>query len=59
MTVSQTVPEFGAAEVTGADPDADLVVLPKLASSGYAFESRAEVDAAADPAEGLATTGRR
>lgn len=60
ITVVQTVPEFGAieanrratVEAVEANADADLVVLPELATSGYVFESHEEVDAAAEPADG-------
>lgn len=60
IAVVQTVPGFGAvdanrqrtAEAVRANGDADLVVLPELATSGYVFESREEVDAAAEPADG-------
>jgi len=60
IAVVQTVPEFGAVEANRratveaveAHADADLVVLPELTTSGYVFESRAEVDAAAEPADG-------
>ncbi len=60
VTVVQTVPKFGAVEsnrrttveAVEAHADADLVVLPELATSGYVFESRREVDAAAEPADG-------
>ncbi|MBB6646023.1 nitrilase-related carbon-nitrogen hydrolase [Halobellus ruber] len=64
IAVVQTVPEFGAiernrratVEAVEANADADLVVLPELATSGYVFESRAEVDAAAEPADGPTAT---
>jgi predicted amidohydrolase len=47
ITVAQTVPVFGevasnrarTVEVVRAHADADLVVLPELATSGYVFES--------------------
>lgn len=60
ITVVQTVPEFGAieanrqttVEAVEANADADLVVLPELATSGYVFESHDEVDAAAESADG-------
>jgi len=60
ITAVQTVPEFGAVEANRqttveaieANADADLVVLPELATSGYVFESHEEVDAAAESADG-------
>jgi predicted amidohydrolase len=60
IAVVQTVPEFGAVErnrratveAVEANADADLIVLPELATSGYVFESHAEVDAAAEPTDG-------
>ena len=60
IAVVQTVPEFGAVDenrratvaAVRDRADADLVVLPELATSGYVFESREEVDAAAEPADG-------
>lgn len=60
VAVVQTDPAFGAVEVNReATVDAirdhataDLVVLPELATSGYVFESHAEVAAAAEPADG-------
>lgn len=56
----QTVPEFGAVsenvertvdaiEDCGA---ADLIVLPELANTGYAFESRTEARSLAEPSDG-------
>ncbi|WP_336037084.1 nitrilase-related carbon-nitrogen hydrolase [Halobacterium yunchengense] len=60
IAVVQTVPEFGAVDANRErtvdavreHADADLVVLPELATSGYVFESHEEVDAAAEPADG-------
>lgn len=60
VTVVQTEPEFGAVDANRQatvdavreHADADLVVLPELATSGYVFESHEEVDAAAEPADG-------
>lgn len=60
IAVVQTVPEFGAVDANRRatvdavreHADADLVVLPELATSGYVFESHAEVDAMAEPADG-------
>ncbi|MFW6003191.1 MAG: nitrilase-related carbon-nitrogen hydrolase [Halanaeroarchaeum sp.] len=60
VTVVQTVPSFGEVETNRRrtveaireHPAADLVVLPELATSGYGFESRDELDAAAEPADG-------
>lgn len=40
------------AEALRAAPDAELLVLPELASSGYNFESRDAAWAAAEPADG-------
>lgn len=64
IAVVQTVPEFGAVKANrqatvdaiAAHRDADLVVLPELATSGYVFESREEVDAAAESADGPTAT---
>lgn len=57
--IVQTVPEFGdvAANVerTAAairDVDADLVVLPELANTGYVFASRPEARRLAEPRDG-------
>jgi N-carbamoylputrescine amidase len=60
IAVVQTEPEFGAVEANREatveavreHAGADLVVLPELATSGYIFESHAEVDEMAEPADG-------
>lgn len=60
VTVAQMVPAFGevaanrerTVEIVRSHADSDLVVLPELVTSGYVFESKAEVSAAAEPAEG-------
>lgn len=60
IAVVQTVPEFGAVErnrdrtveAVRANADADLVVLPELATSGYVFESTDEVASTAERADG-------
>lgn len=60
VAVVQTEPEFGAVdanrqttvEAVREHADADLVVLPELATSGYVFESHEEVDDVAEPADG-------
>jgi predicted amidohydrolase len=60
VAVVQMVPAFGAVAENRAETveavrdhaDADLVVLPELATSGYVFESHEEVSAAAEPADG-------
>lgn len=52
VAVAQTVPEFGAVEANRKKiaatirerRDADLIVLPELATTGYVFESRATVE---------------
>ncbi|MFC6718939.1 nitrilase family protein [Natrialbaceae archaeon GCM10025810] len=56
----QTVPEFGAVESNRgrtvervrSNQDADLVVLPELATTGYVFESTDEVTSMAEPRDG-------
>lgn len=56
----QTVPEFGAVETNRSEiaatvrahAHADLVVLPELSTTGYAFESRSELDRLAEPRDG-------
>lgn len=56
----QTVPEFGAVsgnverttELIREAEDADLIVLPELANTGYVFESKAEASDLAEPATG-------
>lgn len=56
----QTVPAFGEVGANVADTtdairdhtDADLVVLPELANTGYGFESQAEARDLAEPADG-------
>jgi N-carbamoylputrescine amidase len=56
----QTVPEFGAVEdnrvrtieAIRGHATADLVVLPELATTGYVFESRAELETMAEPRDG-------
>ncbi|WP_255171358.1 nitrilase family protein [Natrononativus amylolyticus] len=60
VAVAQTVPEFGAVERNRARTvelvrehgDASLVVLPELATTGYVFESRAELESVAEPRDG-------
>ncbi|MGM0398461.1 MAG: nitrilase family protein [Halobacteriota archaeon] len=60
VAVVQTVPEFGqvaenraeTVDSIRAQADADLVVLPELATSGYVFESRSEAVAAAESRDG-------
>jgi N-carbamoylputrescine amidase len=60
----QTVPEFGAVErnrtqtveAVREHASADLVVLPELATTGYVFESSAELETMAEPSDG--TTAR-
>lgn len=64
IVVAQTVPEFGAVEanrnrtveIVRENADADLVVLPELANTGYVFESTDEVAELAEPRDG--PTGR-
>ncbi|SER69707.1 nitrilase family protein [Natrinema salaciae] len=64
IVVAQTVPEFGAVEANRdrtvdavrENADADLVVLPELATTGYVFESTDELAAVAEPRDG--PTGR-
>jgi len=56
----QTVPEFGAVsdnvertvDAIEACGDAELVVLPELANTGYAFDSRSEARELAEPSDG-------
>jgi predicted amidohydrolase len=55
----QTHPEFGRAQANrsraielAGSVRADLVVLPELFATGYLFESRAELEALAEPADG-------
>ncbi|MXV60675.1 nitrilase [Natronorubrum sp. JWXQ-INN-674] len=60
IVAAQTVPEFGAVErnrertveIAQNHADADLLVLPELATSGYVFESVAEVESMAEPRDG-------
>ena len=60
VAVAQTVPEFGAVDrnrdrsvdVVREHGDADLVVLPELATTGYVFESSREVESVAEPRDG-------
>jgi predicted amidohydrolase len=56
----QTVPEFGAVsknvertvDAIEACGDAELIVLPELANTGYAFDSRSEARELAEPSDG-------
>ncbi len=64
VAVVQTNPTFGAIETNSAqileaiaDAAADLVVLPELATTGYVFESAAELEALAESTEGPTVTG--
>ncbi|RQG91954.1 nitrilase family protein [Natrarchaeobius chitinivorans] len=60
VVVAQTVPEFGAVErnrertveIVRDHANADLVVLPELATSGYVFESTDEVESMAESRDG-------
>ncbi|ELY91070.1 nitrilase/cyanide hydratase and apolipoprotein N-acyltransferase [Natrialba hulunbeirensis JCM 10989] len=60
IVVAQTRPVFGEIErnrehtvtVVREHADADLIVLPELATSGYVFESEAELAAMAEPRDG-------
>ncbi|SFC42500.1 Predicted amidohydrolase [Halobiforma haloterrestris] len=60
VAVAQTVPEFGAVdrnrrrtlEIVRKNADADLVVLPELATTGYVFESESELADLAEPRDG-------
>lgn len=64
ITAVQTIPEFGAVERNRRETveairdhaDSDLVVLPELATSGYVFESDAELDRLAEPSDGATAT---
>lgn len=64
VAVVQTVPVFGQVEENRAETveairaqaDADLVVLPELATSGYVFETRSEVVEVAEPSDGPTAT---
>ncbi|ELY36247.1 nitrilase family protein [Natronorubrum tibetense] len=60
VVAAQTVPTFGAVdrnrsrtvELVREHADADLVVLPELATTGYVFESRTELEPLAEPRDG-------
>lgn len=60
VAVAQTVPEFGAVDrnrartvdVVREHDRASLVVLPELVTTGYVFESRAELESLAEPRDG-------
>ncbi|ELZ02967.1 nitrilase/cyanide hydratase and apolipoprotein N-acyltransferase [Natrialba chahannaoensis JCM 10990] len=57
IVVAQTTPAFGEIErnrehtvaLVREHADADLIVLPELATSGYVFESESELAAMAEP----------
>ncbi len=60
VTVVQTEPTFGdvdsnrlrTVEAVREHAESDLIVLPELATSGYVFQSDAEVDRVAEPVDG-------
>ncbi len=60
VAVAQTVPEFGAVDrnrqttvnLVREHAASDLFVLPELATTGYVFESKAELESMAEPRDG-------